>query len=161
MTWVSWNEATLYCRRLSAKEGRKYRLPTEAEWEFACRAGSTASYSYGNGTFALKDYGWFFQNAMNIGQSYAHKVGQKRANTWGLYDMHGNVWERCSDWYAADYFTRSPVVNPRGPSSGKYRVLKGGVWNKDATHSRSANRDTCIPQIRSYTLGFRVACDLK
>jgi formylglycine-generating enzyme required for sulfatase activity len=153
---VSWEEAVEFCRKLSAlpeerKAGRVYRLPTEAEWEYACRAGSTTSYSFGEDEKLLGDYSWFDGNSSN--QTYP--VGQKKPNVWGLYDMHGNVWEWCSDWYG-DY-PDGEATDPQGPSSGSERVRRGGGWLSSARNCRSANRDWSIPSYRSYDFGFRLA----
>ena len=111
-TYVSWHDAVEFCRKLSEKEGLEYRLPTEAEWEYACRAGTTTAYSFGDDASELGEYAWYRENARNVGQKYAHTVGQKKPNPWGLYDMHGNVWEWCSDWYG-DYPSGS-VTDPQG-----------------------------------------------
>jgi eukaryotic-like serine/threonine-protein kinase len=113
---VSWQDAMTFCERLSAlpaerSAGRVYRLPTEAEWEYACRAGSTTIYSFGDSEGSLGDYAWYDSNS----GSKTHPVGQKRPNAWGLYDMHGNVWEWCSDWYDGSYYASSPVDDPTGP----------------------------------------------
>jgi formylglycine-generating enzyme required for sulfatase activity len=137
---VSWNDAIEFCKKLSVKEGRTYRLPTEAEWEYACRGGTTSAYSFGDAAIGLGDCGWFDENTTDNGEKYAHEVGLKRANGYGLYDMHGNVWEWCSDW-EGDYASGS-VSDPQGPSSGSLRVSRGGGWDLGA---------------RYFNLGFRVA----
>jgi formylglycine-generating enzyme required for sulfatase activity len=154
-TYISWEDATEFCRRLSAQEGREYRLPTEAEWEYACRAGSTARYTFGDEPTNLSQYGWFEDNADNVGEEYAHLVKQKRGNSFGLYDMHGNVYEWCSDWYG-DY-PSSAVVDPVGPAAGSYRVNRGGGWNDGAAGCRSAHRNWNDPSNRNYNGGFRLA----
>jgi formylglycine-generating enzyme required for sulfatase activity/serine/threonine protein kinase len=153
---VTWEEVTEFCRKLSAfpterKAGRVYRLPTEAEWEYACRAGATTKYSFGDDETILGDYGWFTDNS----GSEKHRVGLKKPNAWGLYDMHGNVWEWCSDWYG-DY-PDSEVTNPQGPSSGSGRVYRGGCWPCAARFCRSAARYWNRPSYRTFYLGFRLA----
>jgi formylglycine-generating enzyme required for sulfatase activity/serine/threonine protein kinase len=153
---VSWENAVEFCRKLSAlpeerKAGRVYRLPTEAEWEYACRAGATTKYAFGDDEKLLGDYGWFDGKSGNQTQS----VGQKKPNAWGLYDMHGNVWEWCSDWYGI--YPDGEVTNPEGPSSGSDRVLRGGGWSFPAGGCRSAFRYGSGPSDRSFHLGFRLA----
>ena len=103
-TYVSWVDAQEFCRRLSEKEGMTCRLPTEAEWEYACRAGSTTMYHFGDDPSRLEDYAWFKGNAYDAGEKYVHEVGLKNPNAFGLYDMHGNLWEWCQDWYGKDYY---------------------------------------------------------
>jgi len=152
---VSWDEAVLYCQKLTEREraaGRitaqqAYRLPTEAEWEYAARAGTTGAL-YGE----LDTIAWWNGNAGN----QTHPVKQKAPNAWGLYDMIGNVWEWCSDWYG-NYPTVS-VTDPRGPSSGSVRVRRGGSWLSDARGARSASR-WGDPGDRYGRLGFRPALD--
>ena len=159
-SYIDWNDATEYCVRLSKKEGRKYRLPTEAEWEYACRGGSTTAYSFGDDASGLRDYAWFHGNTFDAGEQYAHQVGQKRANSFGLYDMHGNVYEWCSDWYDEDYYGKSPSVDPKGPTSGSSRVLRGGSWGYNAQFCRSAYRYRSTPSYRHGSPGFRLVCEL-
>ena len=153
---VSWDDAIQFCRNLSAlpeerKAGRVYRLPTEAEWEYACRAGTTTKYSFGDDEMLLGEYGWFDKNS----GSETHPVGQKKPNDWGLYDMHGNVWEWCSDRYS-DY-SSDPVSNPEGPSEGSARIRRGGGWDDGAGYCRSANRNGFEPSYSIRNLGFRLA----
>ncbi|MDA1231732.1 MAG: formylglycine-generating enzyme family protein, partial [Planctomycetota bacterium] len=136
-------DAIEYCRKLSTAEGNTYRLPTEAEWEFACRSGTSTAYSFGQGADQLKVYGWFFENAWNIDEKYAHEVGTKRANPFGLYDMHGNVWEWCSDW--SGEYNSSTAVDPIGPLTGSTRVNRGGSWFSSARFCWSAIRDWDVP----------------
>ncbi len=156
---VSWEDAVEFCRRLSAQDGREYRLPTEAEWEYACRAGTTTEYYTGSGEHALEDAGWYGAYSTPVGNSQkrTNRVGQKRPNAFGLYDMHGNVWEWCSDWYDTSYYAKSPANDPQGPSTGSYRVLRGGGWFYHAVGCRSAVRDGYVPSLRLSYLGFRVA----
>jgi formylglycine-generating enzyme required for sulfatase activity len=160
-TYVSWYDAVSFCKRLSKKEGVTYRLPTEAEWEYACRGGSTTNYSFGDDRLALVDAAWFNGvdgdgSAKN--ERYAHKVGIKQANPWGFYDMHGNVYEWCADWHGE--MTNAEDENPVGPENGSYRVNRGGGWNSDAEYCTSAYRFESYPNLGSCTLGFRVAREL-
>ena len=159
-SYVSWEDAVEYCRLLSKKDVRKYRLPTEAEWEYACRAGSTKVYSFGSDASELKNYAWprVRLNTFDVDKEYGHQVGQKRPNAWGLYDMHGNVWEWCSDWYGEDYYTKSPGVDPSGPASGSSRVSRGGAWFDDPQYFRSAYRTRFAPSLGGPDFGFRVVC---
>jgi formylglycine-generating enzyme required for sulfatase activity len=133
------------------KAGRVYRLPTEAEWEYACRAGSKTAYSFGESSKSLGDYAWFDGNRNN----QTHPVGEKKAKAWGVYDMHGNVWEWCSDRYS-DY-PKGAVSDPVGQLEGSYRVSRGGSWNYEAAFCRSANRFRNSPSSRFNYYGFRVA----
>lgn len=148
---VFWQDAVTFCGILSEREGRKYRLPTEAQWEYACRAGSTGSYA---GTGLLHEMGWYEANSGNQTQP----VGRKLPNAWGLYDMHGNVYEWCSDRYG-DY-PSGHVTDPTGASSGKYRVCRGGSWYSTPRYCRSANRHGLTPDLRYRDIGFRVVCSV-
>ena len=137
--YVSWNDAQEFIGRLNAAVGSEvYRLPTEAEWEYACRAGTITRWSFGNVESQLTHYAWYDANAWDVGEKYGHRVGTKRPNPWGLYDMHGNVWEWVQDWYG-DY-SSSSVADPTGPSAGSDRVVRGGDFYNDAQYVRSANR---------------------
>jgi formylglycine-generating enzyme required for sulfatase activity len=159
-TYVSWNDAVAYCKKLSAKEGKQYRLPTEAEWEYACRAGTNTTWSFGNDEKELGDYAWYDENARDIvSEQFAHQVGQKKSNAFGLYDVHGNVWEWCHDYYGEDYYKQSPEKNPRGPASGFSRVLRGGSWLDDTRYTRSAHRLSSDAR-RDNLHGFRVVREL-
>jgi formylglycine-generating enzyme required for sulfatase activity len=153
---VSWEDAVAFCQKLSAlpeekAAGRVYRLPTEAEWEYACRAGSDTAYCFGNDEELLSDYAWYDDNS----DGRPHPVGEKKANAWGLYDMHGNVWEWCSDWY--DEYPEGAVSDPSGPTEGSGRVFRGGSWLSGAAYCRSAYRFRFDPSYRYYYYGFRVA----
>ena len=132
-----------------------FRLPTEAEWEYACRAGTTTHWSFGNTSSGIGSYVWYDYNSGNK----THQVGMKTANAWGLYDMHGNVWERCWDWF--DYYTGEAKNDPTGPDEpnmdyGIYRVIRGGGWDSGALSTRSAYRYELNPSLRSWATGFRV-----
>lgn len=149
---VNWFECVEFCKRLSAATGETYRLPTEAEWEYACRAGSTKRYCFGRSAKQLADYAWYGGNS----QGRTHPVGEKQSNALGLYDMHGNVWEWCADWYDADYYQHSPKENPQGQEVGRHKVLRGGSWLIDGRYCRSAYRNWFGAGLRNFNLGFRV-----
>jgi formylglycine-generating enzyme required for sulfatase activity/serine/threonine protein kinase len=153
---VSWDDALEFCRRLGQQEGNRYRLPTEAEWEYACRAGSTTKYGFGDDEAALREHAWFWSNSNKT----TLPVGQKEANAWGLFDMHGNVWEWCQDSYDGACYSEPPTDDPRGPSGGAGRVLRGGHWHADGWLCRSAFRLDCRPECRGRNVGFRVACQV-
>jgi len=157
-TCVSWDEAVSFCRNLSDAEGVRYRLPTEAEWEWSCRAGTTTAYSFGDDVEKLNTYAWFHGEREG---SYPHAVGQKLANAFGLCDMHGNVWEWCQDWYDECYYEISNEKDPAGSSAGSSRVLRGGSWRSDSATLRSAHRINCTPGSRYDDFGFRVVCELE
>lgn len=154
--YISWEDAVEFCKKLSKKEGRTYRLPTEAQWEYACRAGSQTAYSFGNDSANLSSYAWWDDNADFVGKDYAHRVGQKPPNAWGLHDMHGNVWEWCSDRYDKEYYAKSPVDDPTGPT-GSGRVHRGGCWDSHGGSCRSASRRRSAPGSRYSFLGIRLA----
>jgi formylglycine-generating enzyme required for sulfatase activity len=145
---ISANTAVEFCQRLSAKTGKPFRLPTEAEWEYACRAGSTGSYA---GTGRLEEMGWFQGNA----DGRTHPVAQKKPNDWGLFDMHGNVYEFCLDWYGE--YPAGPATDPTGPakSPGAWRVLRGGAWTTLPQICRSAYRGKTPPDYRYSSYGLR------
>jgi formylglycine-generating enzyme required for sulfatase activity len=169
---VSWPQAARFCNARSRAEGLQpaynedtgacdfeadgYRLPTEAEWEYACRAGTNTDYSFGSEARKLGDYAWFTDNAAKK----THPVGQKKPNPWGLFDMHGNVAEWCQDVFDKGYYKSSPEKNPRGPSEGKEYLLRGGSWKSTADALRSAYRigenpgfsDACLARD---AIGFR------
>ena len=158
--YVSWDDAVAYCKKLSEKEGKTYRLPTEAQWEYACRAGTKTTWSFGNDEKALGDYAWYHKNAWDIDEKYAHQVGLKKPNAFGLYDMHGNVYEWCHDYYGGDYYKQSPEQDPTGPASGSSRVLRGGSWNYDSRGTRSAYRGRIGADDRYHYVGFRLVREL-
>jgi len=147
---VSWNDATEFCKKLSEKTRQAVRLPTEAEWEYACRAGSKTRFSFGDAEEGLGDYAWYFANSGGT----THPVGQKKPNAWGLFDMHGNVLEWCADWFG-DY-SAGAATDPQGPASGTSRVLRCGAWHLVPVLCRAACRGSGTPGNRSAHCGFRV-----
>lgn len=140
-----------YSRWLSEQTGQDYRLLTEAQWEYACRAGSGGDYCFGDSEEELGAYAWYRENAG--GQT--HPIGTLKPNAWGLYDMHGNVWEWVADWY--EPYPSDSQVDPSGPESGSLRVIRGGSWDLSAGGCRSAYRSGAGPGLRDPHLGFRLA----
>ncbi len=153
---VSWNDAVAFCKWVGKKTARGVRLPTEAEWEYACRAGTKPRFCFGDDDKQLGDYAWYKANS----RGKTHRVGQKKPNAWGLYDMHGNVWEPCADWYA-DSYANAKGVDPQGPATGENRVLRGGSWHDPPGTCRSANRLGIAPGFRTLNHGFRVVVEIK
>jgi formylglycine-generating enzyme required for sulfatase activity len=152
---VSWNDAQAFCQKLSQITGKTYRLPTEAEWEYACRAGTTTRYYFGDDANQLGDYAWYGGNSQNT----THPVGQKRPNAWGLYDMIGNVWEWCEDnWH--DSYIGAPTDGSAWIKNGNdYQILRGGYWGDVPLRCRSAVRVNGLRRDdRDDDLGFRVVC---
>ncbi len=169
---VSWLDAVAFCNKLSGLEGRRpfyrmngkdvlvidwngdgYRLPTEAEWEYACRAWTKTRYIFGDEDARANEFGWFGSNA----GGRTHPAGEKHPNGFGLFDMHGNVWEWCGDWCGEEYYANAPVENPRGPGEASSRVIRGGGWVLEPRNARSANRGRGQPGYRNVSLGFRLA----
>ena len=155
---VDFSDANEFCRRLGElppekTSGNLYRLPTEAEWEYACRAGSTSSFCFGDDEAMLEDYGWFNKNATRT----THAVGSKKPNAWRLHDMHGNVGEWCSDFYAP--YPSAPQTDPHGPESGGDVVVRGGGWFFVPQNARSAHRDAYPKGARYVGLGFRLVAE--
>jgi formylglycine-generating enzyme len=169
---VSWNDAVAFCKWLSGKEGKTYRLPTEAEWEYACRAGTTTRYYSGDDPETLAkvgnvadaaakanfpDWTWTWTIRASDGYVFTAPVGKFKPNAFGLYDMHGNAWQWCADWYGEDYYGKSPVDDPKGPDTGGLRVRRGGSWDDRPDKARSAKRVGSAPVGQYDGLGFRVA----
>jgi formylglycine-generating enzyme required for sulfatase activity len=172
---ISWNDAKAYCEWLSTATGQAYALLTEAQWEYACRAGSESAYCFGDDEKQLDAYAWFGDGSAS---GPTHAVGKKGRNAWDLYDMHGNVWGWCADWYAEDYYGQlansaaaaaskagekvsstasSASRDPSGPESGSDRVVRGGAFYGDAAYCRSACRGNKRPGSRHVSLGFRLS----
>ncbi len=167
---VSWNDAVTFCKWLSQKENKTYRLPTEAEWEYACRAGTTTRYYGGDDPETLAkvgnvldatakaefpDYTWAIK--ASDGYVFTAAVGRFRPNAYGLYDMHGNAWQWCADWYSVEYYAKSPADDPTGPDTGGVRIQRGGSWAFASVFARSACRHWNLPESRCSFTGFRVA----
>ena len=157
---ASWHDATEFCRRLSEKTGKTVRLPTEAEWEYACRAGTTTPFHTGN-TISTDQANYDGNYAYAGGHKGTHSkrtmpVRSFAPNAWGLFDMHGNVWEWCQDWYGAGYYGKSPAVDPQGPANGMSRVVRGGSWHNPPIFARSAARFYYVPSFAFAVNGLRV-----
>jgi len=165
---VRWSDAVTFCNKRSELEklepcydlktwtcnfeANGYRLPTEAEWEYASRAGSTTAYFFGDNTSKLGDYAWFAKNA----GGHPRPVGQKQPNAWGLYDICGNVWEWCNDFYGVDYYKEAPLENPRGPKTGENKVVRGGAWKVSAESCRSGYRYNESPGYADVCFGYDI-----
>ncbi len=162
---INWYEAGRFLKKLSDKTGLKFRLPTEAQWEYACRAGTTTAFN--TGTTIDSDFANY-----NAKDAYADgiigkylgrttDVGSYKPNAFGLYDMHGNVWEWCSDIYEKDYYKITPLIDPKGPQEGSSHVIRGGAWNEKAYKCRSADRDSHWPKTDRSNIGFRAVLDIE
>ncbi len=165
---LRWSDAARFCNKRSQEEGLKpcynpetwqcdfeadgYRLPTEAEWEYACRAGSSTAYFFGDSPAALREYAWFEKNSGGRPRA----VGQKKPNAWGLYDICGDVWEWCNDFYQVDYYTQGPKEDPRGPKEGKTKVVRGGCWRTGADNCRSGYRYNESPGYADVCFGYDI-----
>ena len=154
MDRASWNDAHEFIQRLNEKENtHQYRLPFEAEWEYTCRAGSQGFFCFGDDERELEKYGWYWKNS----GGGIHPVALKEPNAWGLYDMHGNVWEWCQDWYGP--YPADPATDPEGPSSGEFPVLRGGSFYNNVRLVRSAVRFRSYTDHRNLSFGFRLVRD--
>jgi sulfatase modifying factor 1 len=152
---VSWQQALDFTQYLSTLGQGTFRLPTEAEWERACRAGTSTEFSYGDDPAQLPDYGWFFDNTLFT----TKPVAQRLPNPWGLYDIHGNVFEWCSDWYGQTYYAESPATDPPGPATGDYKVRRGGSYSRTDAFCRSAFRLWNGPEDQLEFIGLRLVRD--
>jgi len=171
VTGVSWNDAVAFCQWLSKQEGRTYRLPTEAEWEYACRAGTSTAYCYGDDQEGVVEFGnvvdatatakWGAYMAIDSADGFAFTspVGSFRPNAFGLYDMHGNAWEWCADIHDDEYYAESPQADPPGPTSGTWRVRRGGAFDDGVVSARSASRMGDWPDFYCVSPGFRLALE--
>lgn len=151
---ISWDESQDFIRRLNQKEGhQRYRLPTEAEWEYAARGGTTTVYSFGDDVRQLARHAWYGESFSTGG---THPVGRKPANPWGLHDVHGNVWEWVQDWFAADTYARGADTDPAGPGAGSKRVVRGGSWHATGDGWRSSARRDYASDYRGISIGLRL-----
>jgi len=153
---VSWDDVQTFILKLNEQTGLEYRLPTEAEWEFAARGGVLSDSTTYAGSNTIDDVAWYDANSGNK----PHNVGGKQANELGIYDMSGNVYEWCNDWYSSSYYSSSPTENPQGPSMGYYRIFRGGSWYFVADRLRVTHRNSYYPNSKNYYLGFRLARSL-
>lgn len=164
-TSINWHDAAEFCRKLTEQERKaerlsaryEFTLPTEAQWEYACRARTETSFSFGADESKLGEYAWYFENARNVGEDFIHQVGQKQSNPWGFHDLHGNVWEWCRDVY-----TENPPGgrDPEVAGEGALRSVRGGGFNSAASTNRSAFRGKQTPDNQYSTRGFRVALNI-
>jgi formylglycine-generating enzyme required for sulfatase activity len=158
---VDWYDVRDFIKQLNKRSGDHFRLPTEAEWEYTCRAESTTKFAHGSYKMNLTQYAWFYDNAFKKGDMHAQDVGTRKPNNWGIYDMVGNVYEWCSDWYSRNYYNKSPVQTPKGPMYGSYKSVRGGDWARTDYFLRSASRRYYSPHYKDVNVGFRLAKDNK
>jgi len=154
---IDWYDIRDFIRRLNKQYNESFRLPTEAEWEYACRAETTSKFFHGSLKMNLTQYAWFYDNTFKKDSMHAQAVGTKKPNKWGLYDMLGNVYEWCSDWYSRNYYNKSPVQNPKGPMYGSYKVVRGGDWARTDYFLRVSSRRYYSPHYKDVNVGFRLA----
>jgi formylglycine-generating enzyme required for sulfatase activity len=152
---VSWLDIQEFLERLDARSRLRFRLPLEAEWEYACRAGASGNYCFGDDERLLADYAWY---KVNSGET-THPVGTKQPNRWGLYDLHGNVWEWCHDWHWDKAIARSPAKDPKGPLRGSFKAMRGGSWNDASELVGSSSRMGGKPSLRDFNVGFRLCLE--
>jgi formylglycine-generating enzyme required for sulfatase activity len=158
-SWVHWHEAMEFCSKLSKILGKKVSLPTEAQWEYACRAGTKTAFCFGDDSSKLSEYGWWSENMVgDDGKKFGTREGGlKKPNAWGLYDMHGNVWEWCRDWFDKDFYASGNNVDPVNTKEAKCATCRGGSWYNSNSNLRSASRNNWYgPTYRHYNVGFRV-----
>lgn len=155
--YVSWYDAREFIRKLNKLSGQEFRLPTESEWEYACRAGTTSKFYHGSLKINLPKYAWYFDNAFRKKVMHAQEVGQLKPNKWDLYDMLGNVYEWCSDWYGRNYYNKAPLQDPAGPMYGSYKIVRGGDWARNDYFLRVAARRYYSPHYKDASVGFRLA----
>jgi formylglycine-generating enzyme required for sulfatase activity len=153
---VSWNDCDKFIKKVREKDKRLYRLPTEAEWEYACRAGTKTAYYFGDDKSMLGKFAWYSENNP---ERKTHPVGQKKPNEWGLYDMHGNLFQWCQDWYGE--YPQNDLADPQGPEKGTSRVMRGGAWGNDPAACRSAFRLAYEPGRGNFIIGFRLCFSLE
>jgi formylglycine-generating enzyme required for sulfatase activity len=158
---VSWYDARNFIDALNKAADKKFRLPTEAEWEYCCRAGNSNAFAFGVLKINLPKYAWYYENAFKRGEMYAHEVGTRKPNKWGLYDMQGNVYEWCSDWYRRNYYNKSPISNPPGPIYSEYKSVRGGDWARNEYFLRIASRRQYSPHHKDSYVSFRLAMDIE
>jgi len=154
---ITWYDARHFIRKLNHISGEHFRLPTEAEWEYACRAETTTKFSNNALKETLSQYAWYYGNAFIKDEMYAHEVGTRKPNKWEVYDMMGNVYEWCSDWYRRNYYNKSPVYNPAGAMYGKCKAVRGGDWARTDYFLRVASRRYYSPHYKDINVGFRLA----
>ena len=160
--FISWNEVQEFLSRINETNNRiKFRLPSEAEWEYSCRAGTDTMWSFGEDRHILGEYAWYIDSESAAENQHAWAVGSKKPNPWGLHDMHGNIWEWCNDIYDSDYYAVSPRKDPLGPKSDSSspRVARGGYFRYFTRHSRSASRNARNPDERHRVIGFRLVME--
>ncbi|HAI74961.1 MAG TPA: formylglycine-generating enzyme family protein [Microscillaceae bacterium] len=149
---VSWEDCQVFIQKLNTLTGKSYRLPTEAEWEYAARGGQQSNTYPFAGSYALGQVAWFIDNA----DGKTHPVGERQPNELGIYDMTGNVWEWCQDWFSDTYYAESPASNPTGATTGEYRVLRGGSWVSTEPYCKTTGRSDQLPAEKSIDFGFRL-----